>query len=118
MLRRAAWLALLACVPPAWAHTPAPEDVVATIAEPAARVAAGVERAERDMRNPRVLLVRVGPDWFARPRDARAAAAAEWREAWRRAVPDGVVAVLDAATDRSVVRWGPGGMVADVRDPG
>jgi hypothetical protein len=67
-----------------------------------------------------VLLVRVGPDWFARPRDARATAAAEWREAWRRAVPDGVVAVLDAATtpDRAVVRWGPGGTVADVRDPG
>jgi hypothetical protein len=107
----------LACGP-AWAHTPAPDDVVATIAEPAARAAAGVERAERDVRNPRVLLVRVGPRWFARPRDARAAAAAEWREAWRRAVPDGVVAVLDATTDRAVVRWGPGGVVADVRDPG
>jgi hypothetical protein len=116
-LRRAAALVLLVCAS-AWAHTPAPEDVVATIAEPAARVAAGVERAERDMRNPRVLLVRVGPDWFARPRDARAAAAAEWRDAWRRAVPDGVVAVLDGASDRAVVRWGRGGTVADVRDPG
>jgi hypothetical protein len=116
-LRRAAWLGLFACVP-AWAHTPAPEDVVAMIAEPVARVAAGVERAERDMRNPRVLLVRVGPEWFARPRDARAAGAAEWRDAWRRAVPDGVVAVLDAATDRVVVRWGPGGAVVDVRDRG
>jgi hypothetical protein len=88
------------------------------MAEPATRVAAGVERAERDLRNPRVLLVRVGPDWFARPRDARATAAAEWREAWRRAVPDGVVAVLDAATARAVVRWGPGGAVVAVRDPG
>ena len=117
MRRRAAWLVLLACGP-AWAHTPAPVDVVATIAEPAARVAAGVERVERDARNPRVLLVRVGPQWFARPRDARAVAAAEWREAWRRAVPDGVVAVLDGATDRAVVRWGPGGVVADVRDSG
>jgi hypothetical protein len=106
-----------ACAP-AGAHTPAPEDVVASIAEPGARVAAGVERAERDMRNPRVLLVRVGPQWFVRPREARAAAAAEWRAAWRRAVPDGVVAVLDAATDRAVVRWGPGGIVADVRDSG
>ena len=116
-LRRAAWLVVLACAP-AWAHTPAPEDVVATIAEPAARVAAGVERAQRDVRNPRVLLVRVGPTWFAQPREARAAAAAEWRGAWRRAVPDGVVAVLDAATDRAVVRYGPGGVVLDVRDPG
>src|SRR5258705_12351749 len=117
MRRHAAWIVVLACAP-VWAHTPAPEDVVATIAEPAARVAAGVERAERDMRNPRVLLVRVGPDWFARPRDARAAAAAEWREAWRRARPDGAVAGLDAATDRSVARWGPGGTVADGPDPG
>jgi len=116
-VRRIAWLVVLACAP-AWAHTPAPEDVVATIAEPAARVAAGVERAQRDVRNPRVLLVRVSPEWFARPREVRAAAAAEWREAWRRAVPDGVVAVLDAGTDRAVVRYGPGGAVLDVRDPG
>ena len=47
-----------------------------------------------------------------------ATAAAEWRAAWRRAVPDGVVAVLDAASDRAVVRWGPGGTVADVGDRG
>jgi hypothetical protein len=114
---RLALLLLLACAP-AWAHTPAPEDVVAAIAEPAARVATGVERAARDARNPRVLLVRVGPEWFTRPREARAADATAWRESWRSAVPGGVVAVLDASTDRVVVRWGRGGAVAEVRDRG
>jgi hypothetical protein len=110
-IRHAAWLALLACAP-AWAHTPAPEDVVAMIGDPVARVAAGVERAERDMRNPRVLLVRVGPEGSRAP----ARGCGGERDAWRRAPT--VVAVPDAATDRAVVRWGPGGTVVDVRDPG
>jgi hypothetical protein len=99
----------------AFAHTPSPDDVVASIGSPAARAAAGVVRAERDAANPRVLLVRVGAGWFALAGQARAAAAAEWRAAWRHAVPGGVVAVLDAHTDRPVVRYGRGGTVVDVR---
>jgi len=101
-----------------WAHTPVPEEVLASIAAPAARVATGVERAERDARNPRLLLVRVGSGWFALSRGARAAAAAEWRAAWRQAVREGIVAILDAGTDRAVVRYGRGGVVVDVRDRG
>ena len=54
----------------------------------------------------------------ALPRDARAAAAAEWRDAWRRAVPDGVVAVLDAGRIAPSSATGRGGIVVDVRDPG
>ena len=102
----------------AWGHVPAPEEVVAAITAPAARAAMGIERAERDGRNPRLLLVRVGSDWFARSRPARAAAAAEWHSSWRHVVPQGVVAVLDASTDRVVVRYGRGGEVIDVRDRG
>ena len=108
----------LALVAPAWAHTPSPDDVVASLAAPPARVAAGVDRVERDVKNPRLLLVRVGSGWFALSRDARAEMAAEWYGSWRRAVPQGVIAVLDARTDRAVVRYGRGGLVVGVRDGG
>jgi hypothetical protein len=108
----------LALVAPAWAHTPSPDDVVASLAAPPARVAAGVERVERDGKNPRLLLVRVGSGWFALSRDARAQLAAEWHESWLRAVPQGVIAILDARTDRAVVRYGRGGVVVAVRDGG
>jgi hypothetical protein len=99
----------------AWAHTPVADEVVASLATPAARTATGIERVERDRRNPRVLLIRVGPEWFAQPREDRTGTATRWRTEWRRAVPDGIVAVLDAR-DRPVVRYGPGGRVAAVRD--
>jgi hypothetical protein len=79
------------------AHSPSSGEVIA-----AAAGATGVERAERDQRNPRLLLVRVGPAWFGQPAGARAAAVADWHADWRHAVPQGVVAVLDARTDRPV----------------
>jgi hypothetical protein len=100
----------------AWGHTPSADELIASLAAPAARVASGVERADRDARNPRVLVVRVGPAWFALPSRVRAEAAAEWYATWRRAVPQGIVAVLEAATDRVVVRFGRAGAVVGVRD--
>lgn len=94
------------------AHAPTPAEVIATIAAPAE---AGVTRAERDARNPRVLVVRVGPRWLELPREARVEGARRWREAWRHAVPGGVVAVLDER-ERVVVRYGAGGVVTAVGD--
>jgi len=117
-MKRLGAVLTMAFVARAWAHAPSPDDVVASLVAPAARVAAGVERVERDTTNPRLLLVRVGPGWFALPRDARAEMAAEWHESWRRAVPQGVIAILDARTDRAVVRYGRGGVVMAVRDGG
>jgi hypothetical protein len=100
----------------AWGHTLAPEEIVASLTEPGSRVVAGIERAERDPRNPRLLVVRVGAPWFALSSKARAEAAADWYATWRRAVPQGIVAVLDGATDRVVVRFGRAGAVVGVRD--
>ena len=100
----------------AWAHTPSPDELVASLTAPGIRVAVGIERADRDPRNPRLLLVRVGPQWYALPAGTRAETAAEWYATWRRAVPQGVVAVLDAATDRVVVRFGRAGAVVGLRD--
>jgi hypothetical protein len=108
--------ALLLVATAARAHTPTPEELIAALTEPAARVAGGIERADRDPRNPRLLVVRVGPQWFALPSETRAAAAAEWYATWHRAVPQGIVAVLDGATDRVVVRFGRAGAVLGVRD--
>jgi hypothetical protein len=114
---RAVVLTFLLAAASVWAHTPAAEEVVASLATPAARVAMGVERVERDGRNPRVLVIRVGAGWFAQPRADRAAAAVRWRDAWRLAVPAGIVAVLDAR-ERPVVQWGRGGTVTAMRDDG
>jgi hypothetical protein len=111
-------LLTMALVATARAHTPSADDVVASLGTPAARVASGVERAERDLTNPRVLVVRVGAGWFGLSRDVRAGMASEWYESWRRAVPQGVIAILDAHTDRTVVRYGRGGVVVGVRDGG
>jgi hypothetical protein len=115
-MRAAVAVAVLAAAS-AWAHTPAAEEVVASLADPAARVAAGVERVAQDASNPRVLVIRVGPDWFARPRAARAAAATTWLDTWRLAVPQGIVAVLDVR-DRPVVQWDHAGAVVALRDDG
>jgi hypothetical protein len=108
-------IALVLVAASARAHTPAPEEVVASLAAPAARAATGVERVERARANPRVLLIHVGAAWPAIPRAARATAAAEWRERWRHAVPQGVVAVLDRH-GRPAVRYGRSGAVVGLRE--
>jgi hypothetical protein len=107
-------LALALVATGARAHTPSADELVASILEPAARAADGIERAERDPANPRVLVIRVGPAWFERAPEARATTAAGWYGAWRRTVPQGVVAVLDAS-GRVVVRFGRGGGVVGLR---
>jgi hypothetical protein len=78
---------------------------------PEARTALGVRRAEQDAKNPRVLVVRVDPRWFELDRADRLLQARIWRDEWRRAVAQGVVAVLDARTDLPVIGYGPGGAV-------
>ena len=93
------------------AHAPSADDVIAAIAAPAGRVATGVGKVARDRANPRLLVVRVNRDWYAIASDLRVATARAWWTAWRRAEPAGVVSVLDAGTDRPVVRFGPGGVV-------
>jgi hypothetical protein len=93
------------------AHWPSPESMVAALNAPESRAATGVERAERDAANPRVLIVRVGTRWFGREGADRLVQARCWREDWRRTVPQGVVAVLDARSDAPVVGFGPRGAV-------
>jgi hypothetical protein len=108
--------AIVLTAPGARAHSLAPEEVVAGLTLPAARVALGVEQAIVDERNPRVLVVRVGDGWFHLAAPIRSAAAEEWQTTWRHAVPAGVVAVLDARTGAPVVRYGTAGRVTGITD--
>lgn len=91
------------------AHTVPPEAIVAQLSSDPARREAGVESAARDPRLPRLLVVRVGPRWHELAEDRRRTLARSWWTAWRHAAPQGIVAVLDAATDRSVVHFGRDG---------
>jgi hypothetical protein len=99
-------LAVLLAVAPVWAHTMSPEDIVAQAAK-----AKGVERAARDEANPRVLVIRVGEEWFKLPEETRREQATQWRDEWRESVEQGVVSVLDARTEAPAVRFGANGKV-------
>lgn len=120
-LRAALALALaLAAGGAARAHRVAPEEVVALLGGADARERLGVDGAARDPRLPRLLVVRVGPRWEALDPELRREAAEAWRELWRHAVPDGVLAVADA-DGRSLVGFDAAGrarLLAAPRDAG
>ncbi len=121
MTRRFAAVVLAAgLVRPAAAHWVTPEEMVAELNTATARDALGIERAVCDTKTPRLLVVRVGDHWYDLPPAVRRTQAADWAEHWRQNVPQGVVSVLDAKTEKPVVRFGRGGAVAAVveRPPG
>jgi hypothetical protein len=95
------------------AHWTPPETIVAELNGEAGRKL-GVERAERDAKLPRLLLIRVGERWYALPSAARKAQSADWLARWRESVQQGIVAVLDARTATPVVDFGPRGTVEGV----
>jgi hypothetical protein len=101
----------------AGAHTVPAEAIVARLNEPASRAATGVERAERDPKVPRLLVVRVGESWYRRPATMREIEAASWWKLWRASVAQGVVSVLDAKTDVPVVRFARGEVAGVAGEP-
>ncbi len=109
VLRTLLVLLLLAIAPPVQAETP--DDVVSELGNADTRGKLGVAEVERDSANPRVLVVRVDPEWYGKSEDARRAAAIAWRDRWQASVPQGTVAVLDAKTEQPAVRFAPGGRV-------
>ena len=106
MTSRMIVLTVLLAASPVWSHTMSPETIVAEAAK-----AKGVEHAARDETNPRVLVIRVGEEWFKLPEEARRQQATQWRDQWRESVEQGVVAVLDARTEAPAVRYGANGKV-------
>lgn len=105
-------LGLLGLAATAAAHWVSPEDVVRELNVPALRDSLGIVNAARDERTPRLLIVRVGDRWYALSGSLRRAQAEQWRAVWRHNVAQGIVAVLDDRSERSVVRFGRDGRVA------
>ena len=78
------------------------------------RAAFGVEGAYRDVKAPRLLVIRVGGRWYDRSEADRRAQAESWHELWRKNVPQGIVSILDAKTGAPAVRFDRNGQVAGV----
>jgi hypothetical protein len=108
--RAAAGLLLLAG--PALAHWVSPESIIAGATDESTRGAWGVETAYRDGKAPRLLVIRVGPRWYERSPADRRTQAAGWADLWRKNVPQGIVAIVDADTAKPAVHFGPRGEVA------
>ena len=99
------------------AHTIPPEAVLAKIGSQPVRDAYGVTAVERSADVPRLLIVRVGPQWNRVPEAQRQDAALEWQLLWRHTVAQGIVAVLDTTTGAVVVKFDAEGH-AVVKDVG
>ncbi len=97
------------------AHWTPPETIVAELN--ATGRGLGVDRAERDAKVPRLLVIRVSERWYALPPAARKSQATDWLGRWRESVPQGIVAVLDARTAKPVVEFGARGLVEGVTGP-
>ena len=107
-LRAAALVgALLMAATPARAHWLRPEEIVAGIAaDPQLQRSMGVTGARNDPDLPRLLIIRVQRDvWDRAPEAERRAQAEEWLTTWRHNVPQGIVAVVDARTEESLVNF-------------
>ncbi len=104
-------LVVVAWTTRAHAHWMRPEDIVAGLAGDAQlRERLGVVAVHIEPQLPRLLIIKVDrARWEAAPAQTRTKLAEEWLETWRHNVPAGIVAVLDAATEQSVVNfdgWG------------
>jgi hypothetical protein len=99
---------------PAAGHWVGADDIVAQLNSEQSRSALGVEEARRDERTPRLLVVRVGERWYALPRAERKIRAAAWWDLWHHNVAGGIIAILDARTEKPVVQFGSRGQVTEV----
>lgn len=97
-------LAALAARQPAQAHWVDPALIVDTLGNDAQlRQQLGVSSVNRDRR---LLIIRVQRrKWDSAAEPLRLRLASEWRDAWRHNVPNGIVAVVDAADDTPVVHY-------------
>jgi len=97
------------CPGSALAHSTTPEQVVARLSADDVARAFGLSGVAREPTLPRLLVIRVGPHWYELAPELRLNAAAEWMELWRTSVASGVVAIVDAASEQSVVGFDAAG---------
>lgn len=87
------------------AHWERADEVISEIRSPKVRDTFDIVEVARHENVPRLLVIRVGPGWHQASAPARRTAAEQWRARWRLAVPQGIVAVVDHATDGSLVNF-------------
>lgn len=110
------WAGAASVAAPAAAHWVRPEQVVALLRQPELGACCGVVGVERSEALPRLLLVRVDGRFRALPATRQIELAEQWWHLWRSASPQGVLAIVDAATDASLVSFDPEGR-ARLRPP-
>jgi len=84
-----------------------PEEIVAGLATDAQlREHVGVVSVEQQSGLPRLLVIKVRRDrWQSLSYAQRKQLAEEWWATWRHNVPEGIVAVLDVASEQSVLNF-------------
>ncbi|MFQ5513480.1 MAG: hypothetical protein ACE5FG_03515 [Myxococcota bacterium] len=85
------------------AHWVRPEQVLAQLRAPELAESYGIVSVEIDVHLERLLVIRVDDRWRRQEPFVRRSSAEAWRELWRRAVPQGVLAIIDAESSTSLV---------------
>ena len=103
----AAFLLLFVLPVAARGHWLKPEEILAGLRQnPRLRDSVGLVDARVDPALPRLLVIKVKRDtWVQIPPDKRLALAQDWYDTWRHNVDAGIVAVLDAANDKSLIHF-------------
>ena len=99
------------CAITIFGHTIPKEEIVAYLNSQEVREASGIERAAQDEKLPRLLVVEVGERWFKLSEQERREYAKKWHAAWRHAVANGVVSIIEKQTGDAVVSYRPDGRV-------
>jgi len=109
---------ILATAATAHAHWLSPEEIINGLANnPRVHDTVGVTEVYRDKHLPRLLIIKVRrAQWETLPAPSRLKLAEEWFGTWRHNVPQGIVAILDAATDHSLIAYDGTGH-ATLKDP-
>jgi len=100
-------------------HWVKPEEIIAGLnQDPVLRDRLGVVQAYADPKLPRLLVIKVQRDiWEKVAAEKRLGLSQLWYETWHHNVDQGIVAVLDAKTDKSLVHYDANGLPQLVSDP-
>lgn len=85
------------------AHPLGADQVIARLLAPDMAKAFDVVSVERSADLDRLLVVRVGPGWQRAEPELRREASQKWLHMWKAATRNGIVAVLDADSEASLV---------------
>jgi hypothetical protein len=102
---------LIMCAITIFGHIVPKEEIVAYLNSQEVREAAGIERASQDEKLSRLLIIEVGEQWFKLSANERREFAKKWHAAWKHAIPNGIVSVIEKKSGEAVVSYRPDGRV-------